>query len=70
MVNTPKLGLRLPIPEELYRIPPQWELVDFGAAANLIDTDMDQVLGILVQPKMFPNLMETIEGSLLLSSGQ
>lgn len=60
--------VRLPIPEELYRIPPQWELVDFGAAANLID--MDQVLGILVQPKMFPNLMETIEGSLFLLSGQ
>lgn len=42
-------------------------LVDFGLADNFIDTNMAQVLSILVQPKMVLDQLETINGSCLSS---
>lgn len=50
---------------ESYQISPQWALVDSKVADNFIDAGMAQALAILVQPKIVPELMETIDGSLL-----
>lgn len=40
-------------------------LVDSRAVHSFIDADMAQALGILLHQKMDPNLLETIDGSLM-----